>query len=397
MRCAFALVLLWSLTAIGCSGSDLPQAARTQCVAPEMTAESTLSRRDELQQFVDRSVSAGLPGMVMLVETPEGLWAGAAGLADIERGVPFGRCTPSRIGSVTKTFTATLVLRLVERGLVELDEPAHSYLPRRIMDGLPNARRVTVRQLLNHTSGIPSYTDDLGFGTAFLNEPDREWTVGELLDFVRGDDPLWAPGAKYEYSNTNFVLLGRLAESVTGRSLQELMTEEIFGPAELATAHFDPDNIIPAGAARGYIDLYGGGTITESTNYLIGGYADGGIVATAYDLLRFSRSLFGEVLLARATLDEMTTSVAVPEPEYGLTRYGLGLRYWETDCGGAWGHTGGSWGYLAEMFYFPTQDTTVVVLVNGSLGEINEKFDEQVHQEIPELLFGSGSENAVDH
>ncbi|MDH5717945.1 MAG: beta-lactamase family protein [Spirochaetia bacterium] len=342
-----------------------------------------------LDQFIKEKVRLGLVGVSMMVASPQGTWYGAAGKVSLECGKDFQPSHYSRIGSITKTYTAVMILRLSELGIVNLDDSITKYLPGRITDEIAHASVITIRQLLNHTSGIYSYTDILSFGLDLLNNPYQLNSEEDLLKYISGKPGYFLPGESMHYSNTNFLLLGLIVENAYGKNLKNAFVDLLKTPLSLNHTFLDPDHMIPEGTSQGYLNMDSNGDITNATDYLMGQYADGGIVANVFDMYTFMNSLVNGAILLPITLTEMKTWVDVEQPEFGLTKYGLGLRYWSTPYGGAYGHTGGSWGYLAEMFYFPDHDTYFILLVNGSLGKFNEIVDFEIHKKIPELLFSS--------
>ncbi|WP_354643543.1 serine hydrolase domain-containing protein [Kitasatospora camelliae] len=274
------------------------------------------------------------------------VWRGAAGTGDLDTGSPARADGRFRIGSVTKTFVSTVVLQLVGEGRVGLDDPVERYLPGAVRGG----DTITVRQLLNHTSGLYSYTDEPGFFfedeatlRSWLDE--RRWTTyrpQQLVDIANRHEPYFPPGQGWRYSNTNYVLAGMLVEKVTGRSWNQEVERRIIRPLGLAhTSMPDTATTVPGVHAHGYLKLPSGGRadVTE-LNPTMAGSAGAGI-STTDDLARFNAALLGGRLLRPAQLAEMKTTVDVGQG-FG---YGLGLMKYPAPCGEFWGHGGGIPGY----------------------------------------------------
>jgi D-alanyl-D-alanine carboxypeptidase len=175
-----------------------------------------------LQQQLDGVVEAGAPGVVGLARTGERTWQGASGLGDLRANRPARAGDRFRVGSMTKSFVAALVLQLVGEGRLSLDDNLERWLPGLV----PSGERITVRQLLNHTSGLYNYSDD-------LPEPPRRFRPRELVAIATGHKPLFTPGTQFSYSNTNYILAGLLVERVTGQPLDDQLEQRIFQPLGL--------------------------------------------------------------------------------------------------------------------------------------------------------------------
>lgn len=383
----YILLLFIALFALSCNKEEINPAIY-EC--NDDISFGQYPRQAELDDFIDKVYRMHLPGISILVanENGEG-WVAVRGKMDIANNVDFQPCTMSRIGSITKTYTATVIMYLHENKKLNINDKIAGYLSDATIHKIDNGNEITIKQLLNHTSGIVNYTNTTSFGTDFLNNPARDWTMDKLIDYIDGESAEFAPGTSHRYSNTNYILLHMIAEKVANKSLGDLFYEYILSPLHLNHTYFNPDNPAPGHIARCYMDLYKDDKIVETTHYRIGGFGDGGISTNIFDLYRFTKGLFSAQLLSPNTLNLMQEWVETPEPEYRLTKYGLGLRYWETEYGYAVGHTGGGWGFLAETFYFPEHKTYVCFMVNGSHGNINKIVDEELHTKLPEVIFGN--------
>jgi D-alanyl-D-alanine carboxypeptidase len=188
---------------------------------PPETWDPTLNTHPDgpvFQELLNRYARKGLPGVVLLVRTPQGLWNGAAGCAKFETSVPMSPTHRHFAASVTKMYIATAVLLLVEDGVIDLDARISKYLPASIYQPITNGAEATVRQLLGHTSGIASFTDAFNYSLDTLDDPMDSFPPDRLLSYIDGEPSLFAPGKGYFYSNTNYLLLALLMDHVTGAS-----------------------------------------------------------------------------------------------------------------------------------------------------------------------------------
>ncbi|MFF4923996.1 serine hydrolase domain-containing protein [Kitasatospora sp. NPDC001261] len=273
------------------------------------------------------------------------VWKGAAGVADLATGAPADPDGRFRIGSVTKTFVATVVLQLVAEHRIGLDDSVESRLP----GVVPNGAGITVRQLLNHTSGIHDFTEDPAFD-ASNEETLRQWLAGgrwtsyrpqQLVDIADKYPPYFAPGQGWHYSNTDYVLISMIIERLTGRSWAQEVDRRIIRPLGLTGTSmplYSP--FIPGSHAHGYYKLPAGPADVTLLNPSMASAAGAGISTTA-DLTRFIAALLGGQLLGPAELAAMKDTSG-PNAAAG---YGLGLQRLTTPCGEFWGHDGGIPGY----------------------------------------------------
>ena len=332
---------------------------------------------EQYDNLIQEIVNSGVPGMMLSVHDNEnGYWSNAFGFADLASGVPLAPCNITRVGSTVKTFTAVTILLLQEEELLDIDDPITDYLSDSDIRGLENASQSSIRQLLLHSSGIYNYIQNLQFQTASLNDLIKTWQPEELLDYARNKDPYFPPGTDVLYSNTNYVLLGMIIESVTGKSFYEVFEEKIFKPLGLTSTQFAATDPVPDGIIRGYVDFYSNLNLINATYYSGWDYftADGGLISNTNDLSIFMTQLCQGNLLGQQSLNEMMSWTA-PKDGYGdgfETFYGLGIFRIETDYGPAYLHSGDAIGYFASMVYFPDQEVTISWAVNGNYGKVDE-------------------------
>ncbi|MCX5213739.1 beta-lactamase family protein [Kitasatospora sp. NBC_00240] len=281
------------------------------------------------------------------------VWRGASGQADLDTGAAARADGRFRIGSVTKTFVATVVLQLVAEHKVELDAPIERYLPGAVRGG----EGITVRQLLNHTSGLYDYLgdpsvyfhDDTELGSWLTTGRWTTYQPRQLLDISGRHAPNFPPGQQWSYSNTNYVAIGMMIEKVTGRSWNQEVERRIIRPLGLDhTTMPTTSTAIPGRYAHGYLKRESGERVDVSRLNPSIAYAAGAGISTTDDLARFNAALLGGRLLRPAQLKEMTTTV--PIDEEGTFGYGLGLTRRTLPCGDVWGHDGGIAGYSTILF-----------------------------------------------
>jgi D-alanyl-D-alanine carboxypeptidase len=319
---------------------------------------------DVLQAGIDQ----GLTGVTLAVDQDgEILFEGAAGLANDEKQTPLSPTDRFRIYSITKTFTAVLVLQLVDEGVLALDDTVADWLDDPVVARIPNVEQITLRQLLTHTSGVYDYfaEDSPFWQDAYLGEDadwSRIWTPEELLAYADGANhaPDFAPGKGVRYSNTGYILLGLIVEEATGQPFADRLHQQILDPLGLTNTFFAATEPVPGGTVQGY-HLLEGDMVNVSATHLSAQGSEGGMVSTTRDLIRFADALFGGELLQPASLREMLTFVPSERP--GIA-WGMGVAQMHTAAGDVVGMGGDGPGFAARMFRLPDLNLTVVLLTN---------------------------------
>jgi D-alanyl-D-alanine carboxypeptidase len=329
------------------------------------------SPADVRQTTMDAAVLAGVPGMVAVASDGSAGFRGSSGVADVDgpgKPDPAGRF---RVGSVSKSFTATLVLQLVAKGEITLDDPISRYLP----DLLPYPEPITVHELLQHTSGLPR---DLApqYTWAKLSDFDTQrfthFNEVEAIHDSTVQPLLFKPGTAWSYSNTGFNVLARLVEKVSGRSYEQLLAENITGPLHLRGTFLPRDfPFLPNAAAHGYEQLYPAPkALTDVTTYNYSRYFGAGdLISSAKDLNTFFHALLTGGLLPAAQLAEMKTTVptGVPGNAYGLGLMSVDL---QAACGvplTIWGHGGDVAGFNTLAFSTASADKQITTLATLDL------------------------------
>ncbi|MEH1126963.1 serine hydrolase domain-containing protein [Micromonospora sp. CPCC 206061] len=307
--------------------------------------------RAGLQRGLDGLVAAGAVGVLAEVRDQDGVWRGASGVAELRTTRPVPVHGRFRAGSITKTFVATVVLQLVSEGRLRLDDTVEAWLPGVVPDG----HRITVRHLLNHTSGLYDVVRTLPMPPKqeFLDNRWRTWTAAELVArAVANPATFEPPGSAYAYSNTGYLLLGQIVEEATGRSYKEEINSRLIRPLWLSgTSLPGTSTRIRGPHPHGYVPISQDGELLDYTRMNPSVFGAGGeMISTARDLNRFFAALLGGRLLPGQLLDEMMT----PGIDGGLM-YGLGLAWWDTSCGiRVYGNDGDAVAY--QSWSFSTQD-----------------------------------------
>ncbi|MFB7474039.1 serine hydrolase domain-containing protein [Kitasatospora sp. NPDC056184] len=325
-----------------------PAAAVAADGSSSTTVASDAATRVDLSPELRAVVEPGAT-TAALAETRENgrrTWRDSAGVTDLDSRRPARADGRFRIGSVTKTFVSTVVLQLVDEGKLRLDDPVERHLP----GVVPNGGAITLRHLLNHTSGLDDYLDDPRFlfkgeeslRTFLAGRRWQDYRPAELIEAGVGRPPHFPPGRGWHYSNTNYILVGEVVRKVTGHRWQREVERRIVEPLRLKDTVFPGSSPgVPGPHAHGYARLPEGPVDITLINPTVGDAAGNGISTTA-DLNRFHAALFGGALLSPARFAEMTTVVPATDLD---AHYGLGLIRYDLPCGEVWGHTGGVPGY----------------------------------------------------
>jgi len=316
--------------------------------APEWTAkvDALVAERLARPDAVGFSVGVAQQGKVLLAK--------GYGLAEAEFKTPADAATSFRIGSVTKQFTAALVMRLVEQQKVALDDGLEKYVPDFPLQG----RKVTIHQLLNHSSGIPSYTD---VGEAWEKVNALELSHGELLAFVAGKPFDFEPGTDWRYDNTGYYLLGMVLEKVHGKPYAQVVQEELAMPLGLSHTRYDSNRDVIANRAQGYAMRDGARTNDDPLGMSQPGAA-GALLSTGEDLVRWSMALAGGKFVKAESYVQMTTPLVLANGRD--THYGFGLMVGEFAGKPSVHHGGGINGFNSILLRLPEADLHVAVISN---------------------------------
>jgi D-alanyl-D-alanine carboxypeptidase len=306
------------------------------------TAQGRPSVYPQTQARLNELVKAGAPGAVVLIRKGGSTKVFAAGLADRRTRRPMRVNDRFRVASITKSFVATIVLQLVSENKLSLSDTVEQLLP----GLLPNGAQITVTELLQHTSGLYDYENDPRLYAPYLKgNLGYTWTPQKLVALALTHQPLFSPGARWSYSNTNYLVLGLIIEAVTKHKLDDELTRRILRPLGLHATRLGADRTMGSPAAHGY---YRGRDVSQLSFSFA--WAAGSMVSTAGDVAQFYRALLGGKLLGPQQLKQMETTV----PASGADDYGLGLWHRVLTCGSGWGHPGLAVGY--ESFAWSSKD-----------------------------------------
>ena len=372
-----ALPLLVLALLVGCSDDEgEPGSSATTTTAPPGPPVLDTALTDELQATTDEVVEElGVPGAVVLVTTPDDRWETAVGVTDLETGEPMETGLRWPLRSITKSFTVTLVLQLADEGLVDLDDTIDTYV-----DGVPNGDQVTLRQLADMSSGLPDYTNE-AFIDAFSTDPERQFSVEELLAFATAEPARAEPGTDRVYTNTNTLLLGEVVEEATGQPFAEALQERILGPLELEATTYptSPDDWTTD--AVGYQPDDDGELAPQPVNYSVFGPA-GAMIASLDDLAAWGPVLATGELVDPATQEARLEGAPLDEgPEYDSYALGIG------ELDGWWGHTGEGFGFTALVMHDADIETTVAVAMNAS--QLESHAPTTLFRELAPILEGT--------
>lgn len=302
-------------------------------------------------------IANGDPGAAVLVARGDHvLYRGAAGMANVELSVPLSADQRFHIGSITKSLTAATVLKLASLQKLSLDDPLSRYLP-----DFPNGPKITLAQLLDHTSGVSDEWDA---------NPAETLDTQTLVKRIAAKEPDFPPGAAWRYSNSGYMLLGAVIERVTGKPWDQAMRELVLAPAGMEHTLYGGDDRIVRGQVEGYsVDDKGEATHAPFAS-MTGPAAAGALTSTVDDLFKFLRALHGDLLPSawrEAMTTPKTTSDGQPVP------YGYGIAVGTVRGKPVYEHNGGIAGFATQFTYFPEQDVTVVVLANTDGGRPNPR------------------------
>jgi D-alanyl-D-alanine carboxypeptidase len=335
-------------------------------------ATVTAATRNALQKRLDQLRERyGVPGISVTLLFPDGSsWVGVSGASDVAAETPVTASTSFAIASVSKTFTAALVLALAQDGTIQLDEPVRTYLP----EPKVNAR-ITVRQLLDHTSGLRDYFFHPAIDRKLLADPSRRWETADALKHV--GKAYFKPGAGWHYSNTNYLVLGMLAERVGGAPLADQVRARFLEPLGLRHTWYQPTEEASTDGAHGYrfasgandapaIDLSDGSGFMPFTSVVTAAAGAGGFASNSTDLARWVRALYAGSVLSEDSVDAMLGDISRTEPYKPRVPYGLGVQRLDLDGAPSLGHSGRLLGFRSAVRWLPDDDIAIAVLTNQS-------------------------------
>jgi len=386
VACVVALIAGCSSTTESSTASSATPTA-TSAAPSKNSALKTIDPK-AFQAVVDTAAKQLMvPGAMVLLRTPQGNFSATYGTTELGAQTPPAPNTHFRIASNTKTMTAALIVLLAQDGKLKFSDPVSNYVP-----GVPNGENITVAELLKMRSGLYGYSADPALAAAMDANPGKAWTPQEVLDIAFRHPPQFAPDASYEYSNTNYALLGLIAEKVGGQPLRQQLAERLFGPVGLAQTSLPAtdDTTIPAPYSHGY--MYGGsyyaladdpypaemqaaaraGTLkpidytNQNSSYAT---AAGGAISTADDLATWMKALVSGKVFNADYHQQWLTSLQAEDPDApDGQKYGYGISYQRFGPNAAMFYHGGELpGFNSFMGYDPDNDVALVIWTNLTL------------------------------
>lgn len=388
---SFASVALIFISTVSCEDANVgPTNSCTDTANPPVT---THPKSQAYQSILDTYVKKGLPGISALVRDEGGTWIGYAGKADIGKNIPFTPCHPSKAASITKFMVATLTFMLQERGVINIDDKISKYIDADVLDKIPYADRVTIKNCLQHITGFYDITADSEFYLAVLNNPNKNWSAEELLKFMHGKDPNFAPNEGVLYSNSNTIFVAMCLDKVLGYPHARALHSLIWDPLGMTDTYYQSREALPNTVAQGYYDLYNNHTIVNVSNLITGsGNGFGGVYSTVRDLEKFMTAYyFDKSLISEESMATMMTFL--PEDNDDTNNLGVGImqKFKNFSPHLGTGHSGRDLGYSADLFVFPTRNNRLMIFfvnygTNGDtfLRETFREFEKELVFEITE-------------
>lgn len=334
---------------VACAILALPSGAAG--FTPEEEARIDRVARAEME-------ASGYPGLIVGAwSRDDGRYLKAFGVSDTTTGTPLEVTDQLRVGSLTKTFTATVVLRLVEQGKLRLDDPVSDYY-----DWVPQGRRITIRQLLGHTSGLADLPP--GVAERIVATPQRRYRPVDVAKRGAKQAPICQPGECWSYSNTGYILLGLIAQKVTGEDMEHLYRTEAFRPVGLEHTSYSPDPP-PIGIVHGYLEESPGAPFVDTTEWDFNWASTAGaMVSTASDLHRWVRAIATGSRLLSPRMQKRRLTYSTKFTGQLPFQYGLGIGKWGTYLG----HNGIVFGYEAMAQHSRSEHASIVIMGNTSAG-----------------------------
>jgi D-alanyl-D-alanine carboxypeptidase len=341
-----------------------PPPVQSDCVPVQQLSDAIVPAA-QLTTILENYVAKGFPGISFIARKGDLYWEQQRGMADKEKNKSLKACMVWPGFNITKMYTATVILKLKEEGKINLDRSIAAYLPAAIVAKVPRSDKITVRMLLNHSSGIENFWDNSAYVSGYLANPTRSYIVDDYLNAAQ--KRLFEPGTDAAYSNTNFLILSLIIDQVTGKPHRQAYEKYITKPLGFSGTYYKQ---LPASqvlnAPELYADMEGEGKLTVYTdNSFIqfkNEYGSNGILATPKNYVDFLHVLTHAGLLHHTTLNEMKTWFT--GTTYGEV-YGLGLEKYLIRGKELYGHSGSSFGGRTMLLYFPEKDLTFFIGVNA--------------------------------
>ncbi|MEZ4974464.1 MAG: serine hydrolase domain-containing protein [Cyclobacteriaceae bacterium] len=339
---------------------------------PSVEINNGFPKAAEIQKILDEIVNQSIPGVSVALYSQDGWWAGVAGYAKLEGKVPMHPCHLLYLQSIAKTYMAVAILKLYDQGKIDINAPITKFLPESVSKMVTNADSITVKQLMNHTSGVPEYNSVPAYITKLLQEPNHEFQPIDYIKYIEGKPLTFKPGSRYSYRNTNYVLLALIADYIAGDHAK-LIEEVIFKPLALKETYYRgmEGYLKYPRLVNSYWDRFSNGVLENSSelqrNNVQALVGDDGIVTTPVEAVMFLRGLLEEKLITASSLNLMKEWA---NDRNGNPTYGLGLDHAEFVGHTGYGHSGGGIGAGCQLYYFPEKGLYMFVGIN--LGTVTD-------------------------
>ena len=389
------IYLLYILILVSCSKHFI--APTEICVDNPEFLQSTLAhpKREAFQVVLDQYISNGIPGVTLLVADSHGVWTGAAGYADIENNILMQPSHILKPGSVTKMIIGNVMWQLQEEGQVNIKDPISNYVPE-LAANITYGDQITIKMLLNHTSGIYPIARDLNYNLAVVNDFTRDWSSEEIIQYFTNKPATNLPGEKFYYSNTNTLISELIIESITNEPLETTLTEKVFAPLGMNnTVYYDYSEEFPlSNLAQGYVDFHNDGGNIQNISDLNPGSGNGytGLYSNAEDMHLFAKALFiDHSLISESSLNEILDSFFYSESGNSASSAGA-IHRQDIEFFGdsiiAYGHSGGDIGYAAHVTFIENSETIIVINYNYGtqfwtpMGDLINNLKEEIYLEV---------------
>ena len=366
--------------------------AKPEINSDQQTVSAGFSRAGAIRQIMNRYTTSGLPGVAVSVYSDkEGSWSGSSGYSDITNRLPMSTSMLQYLQSVSKTYMAVAIMKLFEEGKIDLDAAVPKYLPEKHVRQLKGIDKITIRMLLNHTSGLPEYSDNPAFVSFVMLHPKSVFNIEDALKYISNEKLIFEPGSKHKYCNTNYLLLAMIADAITGDHAAYI-DRIIFKKLGLRNTFYrkSPGYLNYKNLVHSYWDVLNTGRPADITPLQIANVAtlkgDDGIVCTPEDAVIFLRGLAEGKLLKDSTFLQMQNWV---NDDSGNPVYGLGLVRYEALGLKGYGHSGGGIGAGCILVYVPEKKIYVFMATNiGTLfgGNLAARANDMKNEILAALL-----------
>ena len=339
---------------------------------PNLISNSSLHpKSDEFEAILTKYYNKEIPGVTVLVSDSSGLWVGAMGYADIENQISMQPCHIIKTGSITKMLIGNLIWQLVDEGEIDVEMPISNYIPS-VANEITNGNRITVKMLLNHTSGIYPIARDLGLNLAVVNDFTRSWNLDEVLSYLTNKPATNDPGEKVSYANSNTIISCLILEALTGKSTNTLLQERIFDPVGMNNSvYYNYASEFPLNhLAQGYLDFNNNSGAIQNISNMNPGSGNGytGLYSTVSDLYLFMNALFiEETLISSNSLNIILSSFVFSESgNWAASSGGINMEeiVFFGDSIQAYGHGGGDIGYSGNLIFMEHNNAIVAICYN---------------------------------